>query len=83
MRLYIASIGRLKAGAEKTLADDYADRINAMGKKAGISNLKIGEWPESQNATADQRMRDEAQILWAAVPAAATTIVLDERGKSL
>lgn len=82
MRLYIASIGRLKAGAEKTLADDYADRINAMGKKAGISNLKIGEWPESQNATADQRMRDEAQILWAAVPAAATNIVLDERGKS-
>lgn len=65
------------------MADDYAKRIEVLGRKAGLTSLKIGEWAESQQQNARQRMDDEAQILWAAVPASATTMVLDERGKSL
>jgi 23S rRNA (pseudouridine1915-N3)-methyltransferase len=83
LRLHIAAIGRLKTGPEKLIAVDYAKRIEVMGRKAGLTSLKIGEWAESQQANAKQRMEEEAAILWAAVPASAFTIVLDERGKSL
>jgi 23S rRNA (pseudouridine1915-N3)-methyltransferase len=83
LRLHIAAIGRLKTGPEKLMADDYTKRITPMGRKAGITSLKIGEWSESQNANAKQRMEEEAIILWAAVPHGATTLALDERGKSL
>jgi 23S rRNA (pseudouridine1915-N3)-methyltransferase len=82
MRLCLAAIGRLKTGPEKQMADDYAARIEQLGKKAGINALKIGEWAESQQANAKQRMDDEASILWSAVPQGAVTFVLDERGIS-
>lgn len=65
------------------MADDYAKRIEVLGRKAGLTSLKIGEWAESQQQNAKQRMDDEAQILWSAVPTSATVLVLDERGKSL
>ena len=82
MRISIAAIGRLKTGPEKLMADDYQKRIEVLGRKAGITALKIGEWAESQLPTAKQRMDEEAQILSAACPQTATTIVLDERGRS-
>jgi 23S rRNA (pseudouridine1915-N3)-methyltransferase len=82
MRIHIAAIGRLKTGPEKLMADDYQKRIEVLGRKAGITAFKTGEWAESQHANAKQRMEEEAHILWAACPEAATTFVLDERGKS-
>ncbi len=82
MRISIAAIGRLKTGPEKLMADDYQKRIEVLGRKAGITTLKIGEWSESQLPTAKQRMDEEAQILMAAAPQGATTLVLDERGRS-
>lgn len=82
MRIHIAAIGRLKTGPEKLMADDYQKRIEVLGRKAGITAIKIAEWSESQQATAKQRMDEEAQIFWGACPAAATTFILDERGKS-
>jgi 23S rRNA (pseudouridine1915-N3)-methyltransferase len=82
MRINIAAIGRLKTGPEKLMADDYQKRIEGFGRKAGITRFKIGEWAESQLPQAKQRMDEEAEVLWAAVPLNAVTIVLDERGKS-
>jgi 23S rRNA (pseudouridine1915-N3)-methyltransferase len=78
LRLSIAAIGRLKTGPEKLVADDYTKRIEVMGRKAGLTSLKIGEWAESQQANAKQRMEDEASILWAAVPSGAIAMALDE-----
>ncbi len=82
MRVSIAAIGKLKTGPEKLMADDYQKRIEVLGRKAGITSLKINEWSESQGGSAKQRMDDEAQILWAAVPQSALCLVLDERGQS-
>jgi 23S rRNA (pseudouridine1915-N3)-methyltransferase len=82
MRVCLAAIGRLKTGPEKLMADDYAARIGQLGRKAGVSALKIGEWAESQQPNAKQRMEEEASILWSAVPQGAITLVLDERGAS-
>jgi 23S rRNA (pseudouridine1915-N3)-methyltransferase len=81
--LSIAAIGRLKAGPEKLMAHDYQKRIEGLGRKAGMTALKIAEWAESQLPTAKQRAAEEAQILWSAVPQSAVTMVLDERGQSL
>ena len=72
----------MKTGPEKLLAEDYASRIAPTGKKAGISALKISDWSESQKPDASQRMAEEAQQLWSAVPQGAYVIALDERGKS-
>ena len=65
MRLTIAAIGKLKAGPEKLLAEDYATRIPALGKKAGITSLAIKDWAESQKPDAAQRMAEEQAQLFA------------------
>ena len=82
MRLAIAAIGKLKSGPEKILAEEYETRIAAMGRKAGISALKISDWAESQKSDAAQRLAEEEALLWSAAAPAAHVIALDERGKS-
>ena len=82
MRLHVAAIGKLKSGPEKMLAHDYASRIEAMGRKAGINSLKISDFSESQGQTLQQRMTEEAGILWSALPPSSHVIALDERGSS-
>lgn len=82
MKLTLAAIGRLKAGPENQLADEYQKRIEGLGRKAGLTALKINDWGESRLATAVQRMAEEAGHLWSAVPPSARTVVLDERGTS-
>ncbi len=64
------------------MADDYHKRIEVLGRKAGITAVKIGEWAESQASDVKRRMDVEAQILWSAAPQGAVTIIMDERGKS-
>jgi len=83
MRIAIAAIGKMKSGPEKLLAEEYITRIPPLGKKAGITALKIADWSESQKPDAAQRMAEEAGQLWSAVPSGAFVIALDERGKSL
>jgi 23S rRNA (pseudouridine1915-N3)-methyltransferase len=83
LRLHVAAIGKLKSGPEKMLAHDYASRIEALGRKAGVNSLKISEFQESQAQSAEQRKAEEAAILWAALPESAHVIALDERGPSL
>jgi 23S rRNA (pseudouridine1915-N3)-methyltransferase len=83
VRLSILAVGRLKSGPERELAEDYLTRIRGTGRKAGISELSISEFAESQAATAAARMAEEARLLWAGLPPKAHTIALDERGKTL
>ncbi len=83
MRLQILAIGRLKAGPEKTLSEDYQTRIEGLGRKAGITRLMVTDFAESQGRTASQRQDDEAKLLAGALAPKAFTFVLDERGKSM
>lgn len=82
MRLHVAAIGKLKSGPEKMLAHDYASRIEVMGRKAGLNSLKISDFSESPAQNANQRMAEEAQILWGVLPQSTYVIALDERGPS-
>jgi 23S rRNA (pseudouridine1915-N3)-methyltransferase len=81
MRLQVLAIGRLKAGPEKTLAQEYQSRLEGLGRKAGITKLQVTDFVESQAQTASQRQNEEAKILAAALSPKAFTLVLDERGK--
>lgn len=83
MRIAVVAVGRLKAGPEKQLADDYLKRAEGLGRKAGISGIRVQEFAESQGASAAARMADEARLVWTAVPPRAVTIALDERGKAV
>jgi 23S rRNA (pseudouridine1915-N3)-methyltransferase len=83
MKLAIAAIGQLKSGPEKELAAEYEQRIQGLGRTAGLTGLNIQDWPESRAATADLRKAEEAKKLWSVVPQEGLAIVLDERGKAV
>lgn len=83
MRLQVVGIGRLKAGPEKTLAEEYQTRLEGLGRKAGITKLTVTDFAESQSQTASQRQNEEAKLLASALAPKAFTLVLDERGKSM
>lgn len=83
MRISVFAMGRLKAGPEKTLAEDYLTRLKGAGPKAGVSRIAVADFAESRGQTADQRQSEEARVLWEAVPPKAITIALDVRGKPM
>jgi 23S rRNA (pseudouridine1915-N3)-methyltransferase len=78
LRLQVLAIGKLKAGPEKTIAEEYQLRLEGLGRKAGITKLTVSDFSESQAPTAAQRQDDESKLL----ATKAFTLVLDERGKA-
>ena len=83
MRLMIAAVGRLKAGAETDLMDRYAERIDALGRSHALGPLAVIEVPESRAQTAALRKTEEARALLKPLERETRRIVLDERGKAL
>ncbi len=83
MRITIAAIGRMKAGPERALVDDYVARIRALGRQAGVTAIEVRDYPESSAATPELRRADEATRLLAGLPPEAVLVALDEHGKSL
>jgi 23S rRNA (pseudouridine1915-N3)-methyltransferase len=83
MRILVISIGRLKQGPERELAERYRERFIEAGRKLGFRGLEIHEIPESRARDAATRMSEEAAAIAAAVPEKAILVTLDERGKSL
>jgi 23S rRNA (pseudouridine1915-N3)-methyltransferase len=83
MKLHILAIGRLKAGPELELFDDYAKRARGLGRSCGITALETRDFGESRLPEATGRMAAEATLLTGACPDPSFSIVLDERGKSL
>ena len=79
MRLTISAIGRLKAGPEQTLINNYARRLAATGRPLALGPLALHEIDERKardSAAQSARLMD-------AVPAGAVAIALDERGKTM
>jgi 23S rRNA (pseudouridine1915-N3)-methyltransferase len=82
MRLTLAAIGRLKSGPDHELFDRYWDRLEASGRKIGITGVRLAELPESRAANAADRKADEATRLLAAARDMAEIIALDETGSA-
>lgn len=75
MRLWLAAIGRAKAGPERELYDQYAKRLNPP--------LTLWEGEEKRPLPVADRKQSEARMLLAAIPPKATVVALDERGTVL
>ena len=83
MRLIIISIGRLKQGPERELAERYRERFDDIGRKLGFRGLDIHEIAESRARDPATRMSEEAAAVTAAMPDSSTLIALDERGDNI
>ena len=82
MRLQICAVGRLRAGPEKQLLDDYLARLGAAGRPIGFTATKLSEVEEKKRLEGPALMAREAELLLAHVPAGARVVALDERGKN-
>lgn len=83
MRITIASIGRLKAGADRDLLARYLDRARKSGPALGLSGPDITELTESRAPRAQDRKQAEAEALLAALPRRCVLVALDEHGKTM
>jgi 23S rRNA (pseudouridine1915-N3)-methyltransferase len=83
MRLVVVSIGRLKQGPERILAERYRERFDDIGRKLGFRGLDIHEIPESRARDAATRMAEEAAAILAAIPEKSAVVALDQRGDNI
>ena len=77
MRLHVCAVGRLRAGPERVLTDDYYDRFDRTGRPFGLG-------PVAEHEVEDKKgggMGAEADLLARAVPSGAVLVTLDERGR--
>ncbi len=82
MRLAVAAIGRLRAGPESALIDDYAARIRGNGRAVGVMAFDIREMEAPKNMAGEARQQRESALLIDAT-ANARRVALDERGDNL
>ena len=83
MRLVVISIGKLKQGPERELAERYRERFDDIGRKLGFRGLTIHEIPESRARDTATRISEEAVAIAAAIPEKSVLVALDEHGKSI
>jgi len=83
MRLIIISIGRLKQGPERELAERYRERFDDIARKLGFRGLDIHEIAESRARDPATRMSEEAVAITSAMPEKSALVALDERGDNI
>lgn len=76
MRVHIIAVGRLRAGPEKDLVDDYLKRFERTGRSLGLNFGRCIEVDDRKGGG----MSGEADLLKRAIPDGAVLAMLDERG---
>lgn len=79
----IAAVGRLKAGPERELAARYIERAGQTGRGVGLDAPETIEIDESRARRPDDRKRDEAAALTAALDRRYAVFALDEGGRTI
>lgn len=79
MRLHICAVGRLRAGPERALVDDYLTRFDRTGRALGLGPVSVHEVEDKKGGG----MEAEAPLLRRAVPAGALLAIMDERGRTM
>ncbi|WP_306114580.1 MULTISPECIES: 23S rRNA (pseudouridine(1915)-N(3))-methyltransferase RlmH [unclassified Roseovarius] len=79
MRLHICAVGRLRAGPERDLLDDYLTRFDRTGRALGLGPATVHEVEDRKGGG----MTTEAPLLERAIPKGAVIVALDERGQLL
>jgi 23S rRNA (pseudouridine1915-N3)-methyltransferase len=77
MRVHIIAVGRLRAGPEKDLVDDYFTRFDRTGRSMGLGPARVVEVDDRKGGG----MSAEAALLRRAIPDGALLAVMDERGR--
>jgi 23S rRNA (pseudouridine1915-N3)-methyltransferase len=77
MRVHIVAVGRLRAGSERDLIDDYLTRFDRTGRALALGPANVIEVEDKKNAG----MGAEAVLLEKAIPNGALVCIMDERGK--
>jgi 23S rRNA (pseudouridine1915-N3)-methyltransferase len=83
MRLVVISIGRLKQGPERELAQRYRERFDDIGRNLGFRSLEIHEISESRARDAASRIGEEAAAISALISDKSVLVALDERGSNV
>ena len=78
MRIRIVAIGRLRAGPEASLIDDYLTRYERTGRSLGLGTVQVDALEARKGGQAE-----EAALLPKALERADFVIAMDERGKTL
>ena len=60
MRIVVAAVGRLKAGAERELAERYRDRAAKTGRALGIRDIEVIEVRDSRAREPERRILEES-----------------------
>ena len=79
MRVSICAVGRLRAGPEKALIDDYLARFDRTGRALGLGPATLLEVEDRKGGG----KAAEAALLARAISDGAALCVLDERGRTL
>lgn len=79
MRAHVCAVGRLRAGPERALADDYYMRFDRTGRPLGLGPVAEIEVEDRKNLG----MAAEAVLIERAIPTGAFIVAMDERGKVL
>jgi len=72
-------VGRLRAGPERALVDDYLTRLDRSGRGLALGPTALAEVEDRKGGG----MAAEGVLLRRAVPAGAKLAVLDERGRMM
>jgi 23S rRNA (pseudouridine1915-N3)-methyltransferase len=83
MHLLVISVGRLKQGPERELAERYRDRFEDISRKLGFRGLQVHEIPESRARDTATRIAEEAVAISALIPEKSILVALDEHGTSV
>ena len=75
MRVVIVAVGRIRAGPERSLIEDYAKRLTWP--------LEVVEVREKKPLSGNERLLREASLLLDAVPEGAVVVAAAEAGKAL
>ena len=76
MRIHVCAVGRLRAGPEQTMIDDYLKRFDRTGRAQGLGPASVTEVEDKKGGG----QQAEADLLRRAVPKGALICGLDERG---
>ena len=79
MKVHVCAVGRLRAGSEQTLIDDYLRRFERTGRALGLGPVNFIEVEDRKGGGKPA----EAALLQRAVPTGALMCALDERGRQL
>ena len=83
MKILIAAIGKLRAGPEASLVEDYLSRANSSGRNIGFSGPFISEMEAPGNLPPASRQIREGELLLKSARDHERLFVLDEAGANL